>query len=124
MTTSQQKTFSVLEFAKTNAIVTVQHAVRTDFGINPPIERAFDDGFELDSSKKMDACAKERVLEDHAFHRSKQRRFTMRLKGAHVSLHFEQVVNSLQRRVLQRRLHIKPCKLSLVQALTNDDKVM
>ena len=33
MATPQQKAFCVLEFAKTNAIVTVQRAFRTEFGI-------------------------------------------------------------------------------------------
>ena len=36
MATPQQKVFCVLEFAKTDAIVTVQRAFRTEFGIDLP----------------------------------------------------------------------------------------
>ena len=35
--TPQQKAFCVLAFAKTNAIVAVQRAFTTEFGIDPPI---------------------------------------------------------------------------------------
>ena len=34
--TSQQKTFCVLEFEKTNAIMTVQRTFKTEFDIDPP----------------------------------------------------------------------------------------
>ncbi|PNF28132.1 hypothetical protein B7P43_G07583 [Cryptotermes secundus] len=36
MVSPQQKVFCVLEFAKTNSVVMVQHAFRRRFGINPP----------------------------------------------------------------------------------------
>ncbi|PNF35310.1 hypothetical protein B7P43_G04811 [Cryptotermes secundus] len=36
MASLQQKAFCVLEFAKTNSVVTVQRAFRRRFGINPP----------------------------------------------------------------------------------------
>ena len=65
MVTPPQKEFCVLEFAETNAIVTVQCTFRTDSALIQPILRAFHSG--LDSLKKVNACAKERILEDHMF---------------------------------------------------------
>ena len=48
----------------------------------------------------------------------------MRLRGAYVSQYVEQVVSFPQTTfwpVLKVQLHMKPYKLSLVQAHTNDD---
>ncbi|PNF18241.1 hypothetical protein B7P43_G16516 [Cryptotermes secundus] len=39
MASPQQKAFCVLEFAKTNSVVTVQRAFRRRFGINPPCSK-------------------------------------------------------------------------------------
>ena len=74
--------------------------------------RAFDGG--LDNEKRLDACAKENVLEDHVLQKSRWREFIMHLKTSHTTVWH----------VLKRWLHMKPCKLSLVQALTYDDKEM
>ena len=70
MAIPQQKALCVLEFTKTNVTVTVQRAFKAKFGIDRPHpESIFDGG--LDSLKRVDGCANERVLEYHVFQRSK-----------------------------------------------------
>ena len=86
--TPQYKAFFVLEFAKTNAIVMVQSAFKKEFGIDVPHRESIQRWV-----KRLDACAKEIVLEDYMSQRCSWREFTMHLKRAHISLHVEQIVS-------------------------------
>ena len=97
MVTLQQKAFCMLKFRKTNAIVTVQRAFRTNFGIDPPYRKSIEQWVRL--FKETGICAKKKILEYHVLQRSKWRGFTkIRLKTAHVSLQVEQV-GSLRSRI-------------------------
>ena len=81
MATPQQKAFCVLEFAKTNAIVTVQLALRTEFGVDPS---------HRESIRRWVRQFKET---GRLSKWNRWRGFTVPLRTAHVSLHVEQVVS-------------------------------
>ena len=126
MATPQQKEFCVLEFAKTNAIVTIQRAFRTEFGIDLPHRqsirrwvRQFKETGCLCKGKSSGRprAAEEQVERIHDAFEDSPRKFTRR-----GSVSFE-IPHTTVWRVIKRRLHMKPCKLSLVQAFTNDEKI-
>ncbi|PNF42612.1 hypothetical protein B7P43_G01283 [Cryptotermes secundus] len=125
MASPQQKAFCVLEFAKTNSVVTAQRAFRRRFGINQPcpknIRRWFRQFQESGCLCKGKSPGRPRVSEEQvariraAFERS-PRKSTNR-----VSRELETPQSTVWR-VLTVRLHLKPYRLQLVQELTNDDK--
>ncbi|PNF43566.1 hypothetical protein B7P43_G03926 [Cryptotermes secundus] len=125
MASPQQKAFWVLEFAKTNSVVTVQRAFRRRFGSNPPcpknIRRWFRQFQESGCLCKGRSPGRPRVSEEQeariraAFERS-PRKSTDRASRELA------IPQSTVWRVLTVRLHLKPYRLQLVQALTNDDK--
>ncbi|PNF16254.1 hypothetical protein B7P43_G11654 [Cryptotermes secundus] len=126
MASPQQKAFCVLEFAKTNAVITVQRAFRRRFGINPPcpknIRRWVRQLQESGCLCKGKSPGRPRVSEEQvatiraAFERS-PRKSTDRASRELA------IPQSTVWRVLTVRLHLKPYRLQLVQALTNDDKM-
>lgn len=127
MATPQQKAFCVLEFAKTDAIVTVQRAFRTEFGIDPPhresIRRWVTQFKETGCLCKGKSPGRPRVSEEqvekiHDAFEGSPRKSTRRASRELA------IPQTTVWRVLKRRLHMKPYKLSLVQALTNNDKEM
>ncbi|PNF40965.1 hypothetical protein B7P43_G08819 [Cryptotermes secundus] len=111
--------------AKTNSVVTVQRAFRRRFGINPPcpknIRRWFRQFQESGCLCKGKSPGRPRVSEEHvarirvAFERSPR-------KSTKRASHELAIPQSTVWRVLTVRLHLKPYRLQLVQALTNDDK--
>ncbi|PNF40249.1 hypothetical protein B7P43_G07078 [Cryptotermes secundus] len=125
MASPQQKAFCVLEFAKTNSVVTVQRAFRRRFGINPPcpknIRRWFRQFQESGCLCKGKSPGRPRVSEEQvariraAFERSPR-------KSTNRASRELAIPQSTVWRVLTVRLHLKPYRLQLVQALTNDDK--
>ncbi|PNF26248.1 hypothetical protein B7P43_G02693 [Cryptotermes secundus] len=125
MASPQQKAFCVLEFAKTNSVVTVQLAFRRRFGINAPcpknIRRWFRQFQESGCLCKGKISGRPRVSEEQvariraAFERSPR-------KSTNRASRELAIPQSTVWRVLTVRLHFKPYRLQLVQALTNDDK--
>ncbi|PNF14304.1 hypothetical protein B7P43_G06787 [Cryptotermes secundus] len=125
MASPQQKAFCVLEFAKTNSVFTVQRAFRRRFGINPPcpknIRRWFRQFQESGCLCKGKSPGRPRVSEEQvariraAFERSPR-------KSTNRASRELAIPQSTVWRVLTVRLHLKPYRLQLVQALTNDDK--
>ncbi|PNF27273.1 hypothetical protein B7P43_G05161 [Cryptotermes secundus] len=121
----QQKAFCVLEFAKTNSVVMVQCSFRRRFGINPPcpknIRRWFRQFQESVCLCKGKSPGRPRVSEEQvariraAFERSPR-------KSTNRASRELAIPQSTVWRVLTVRLHLKPYRLQLVQALTNDDK--
>ena len=127
MATRQQKAFCVHEFAKTNAIITVQRAFRAEFGIDPPRRASIRRWVRLFKESgclcKGKSPGRPRVSEEHVerIHDAFQRSPRKSTREASRELAIPQTTVW---RVLKSRLHMKPYKLSLVQALNNDDKKM
>ena len=125
MASPQQKAFCVLEFAKTKSIVTVQRAFQGQFHINAPspknIRRWFQQFQERGCLCKKKSPGRPSVSEAHVtrirstFERSPR-------KSTYRASRELAIPQSTVWRVLRRRLHLKPYRLCLVQALTDDDK--
>ncbi|PNF19518.1 hypothetical protein B7P43_G02327 [Cryptotermes secundus] len=125
MASPQQKAFCVLEFAKTNLVVTVQCAFQRRFGINPPCPknirhwfRQFQESGCLCKGKSpgRPRVSEEQVARIHAAFERSPRKLTNRASRELA------IPQSTVWRVLTVCLHLKPYRLQLVQALTNDDK--
>lgn len=80
MACPRQKAFCVLEFAKTNTVVTVQHAFRREFDANPSSSKNENGG--LNSFKRVGVCVKEKVEDDRDFRRNKWPESVLRLRGS------------------------------------------
>lgn len=125
MLDSQQKAFCVIQFAKLKSVTLVRRTFRTKYNIDPPdpksIRRWFKKFQETGSVKKGKTSGRPKTSEEQverirvAFtedSRKSTRRASRELAIPHTTVW----------RMLRRRLHMKPYRLSLVQALTNDDK--
>ncbi|PNF43528.1 hypothetical protein B7P43_G03919 [Cryptotermes secundus] len=125
MASPQQKAFCILEFAKTNSVVTVQRAFRRRFGSNPPcpknIRRWFRQFQESGCLCKGKSPGRSRVSEEQvariraAFERSPRKSIDQASRELAIP-------QPTVWRVLTVSLHLKPHRRQLVQALTNDDK--
>ena len=125
MASPQQKAFRVLEFAKTNSVVTVQRAFRRRFDINPPspknIRRWFRQFQESGCLFKGKCPGRPRVSEEQVVRIRATFEGSPRKSKNRASRELA-ITQSTIWRVLRRRLNLKPYRLHLVQALTNDDK--
>ena len=88
---SSQKYFVYLSLRKQKPLLRFNVLSEQNSALIYPIMRAFDGG--LDSLKRLNACVKERVLENDVLQRSRRREFTMHLRTAQISLHLEKVVS-------------------------------
>jgi hypothetical protein len=60
--TPQRKSFCVLQFAKSQSVITMQREFRRKFKNDPPSDKTFVGG--IDRSKRKDASVKEKALVD------------------------------------------------------------
>ena len=135
MASAQQKAFCVLEFAKTKSVITVQRAFRVKFNCDAPSSkniRRWSKQFEESGCLcKGKSPGRPRTSEENvervraAFSRS-PRQSTRRVSRAlGISQPTVWRVLGISQptvwRVLKKRLHFKPYKLQLVQALNDND---
>lgn len=124
MATSEQKAFCVLQFAKTESVVTVQRAFRIKFGCDPPsdnnIRRWFHQFEDTGCLCKRKSTGRPRVSEEdvervrESFTRSPKK--SVRKAGREL-----EIAKSTVWKVLRKRLQLRPYRLQLLQALKPAD---
>lgn len=125
MASAQQKAFCVLQFSKTESVITVQRAYRNRFGVEPPlpknIRRWYKQFVDTGCLCKGKSSGRPRTSEETVqqirdkFQRSP--RTSTRRAGRELG-----VAQTTVWRVLRRRLALRPYRLQLVQALRAGDK--
>ena len=124
MATSEQKAFCVLQFARTESVVTVQRAFRSKFHCNPPsdnnIRRWYHQFEDTGCLCKGKSTGRPRVTEERvervreSFMRSPKK--SVRKASRELAIPVTSVW-----RVLRRRLQLRPYRLQLLQALKPTD---
>lgn len=125
MASGQQKAFCVLRFAQCESVITVQRDFRTTYGVDAPtaqsIRRWHEQFRETGCLCKGKSPGRPRVGDAdverirHCFTRSPQK--SVRRAARQLNMPSTSVW-----RVLRRRLHMKPYKIQLLQALRRGDK--
>lgn len=127
MATKQQKAFCVLEFGRTQSIITVQRAFRQQYGINPPsdnnIRRWFHQFRDTGCLCKGKSTGRPRTASSAENVAAVQAAFTRSpSKSVRRASNELRMSSTSVWRVLRRRLVMKPYRLQLVQALRRGDK--
>lgn len=127
MATKEQKAFCVLQFAKTESVVTVQRAFRIKFGCDPPgdnnIRRWYHQFQDTGCLCKGKSTGRPRTSEEsveqvrNSFTRSPKQ--SVRKASRELAIPVTTVW-----RVLRRRLQLRPYRLQLLQALKPTDHVL
>jgi len=125
--TSQQRSWCVLEFHKTNSVVTVQCAFKLKFNVNLPTNKSIlkwhrnfiERGCICDQRKGHSGRPSVLVQVVHCVRESFLR--SPRKSMCRVSRALK-VLQSTVRKILQKRLQLHPYKLQLVQKLHTEDK--
>jgi transposase len=127
MASYQQKAYWVLELVKTNSITTVQRHFRTRFDKEPPsrknIYRWYNQFEEAGSVCKRRNTGRPRVS-DADVDRIREAFKGGPQKSTYRASRQLQLPQKTVWRVLRKRLVVKPYKLQMAQALTQNDKIV